>query len=130
MAVEGFVLKLLNTNCPELQERLEGPRLEGRINLTLVVQIVPIEDGELVLDRAFATVTKEFSSKGVAVVLPGPYGLDEALLGFRWCGGKTWIRAKARHLNPLGGGLYQIGFRMSEKICPADYPQLVGLPPV
>ena len=35
-AVQAFVVSLLNQNCHALQERLDGPRLEGRVNLTMV----------------------------------------------------------------------------------------------
>ena len=123
-AVQGFVLKLLNTNCHELLAKMEGPRLEGRVNLTLVVWIVPVEDEELLVRRAFTAVTKEFSSKGVAVVLNEPRGIDSALIGFRWRGGVTWLRARAKHLNPMGGGFFQLGFRLVERLCAADYLEL------
>jgi hypothetical protein len=124
-AVQGFVLKLLNTNCGELQQaRIDGPRLDGRVNLTVVVMIVPIEKGELCIQQGFAAVTKEFSSAGVAVVLDGPLGLDDVFLGFRLPGGITWLRARAKHLSPMGGGFFQLGFRLLEKICNEDYPQL------
>ena len=123
-AVQGFVLKLLNTNCHELLAKMEGPRLEGRVNLTLVVWIVPVEDEELLVRRAFTAVTKEFSSKGVAVVLNEPRGIDSALIGFRWRGGVTWLRARAKHLNPMGGGFYQLGFQLTDVVSPSEYPEL------
>lgn len=124
LAVQSFVLKLVNNNCPELQSLHEGPRLEGRANLTVVVRVVPMEDGKIIARRSFTAVTKEFSSKGVAVVLNEPLGLDEAILGFRWRAGITWIRARAKHLNPMGGGFYQLGFRLIEKLCASDHPEL------
>ena len=43
-AVQAFVVSLLNQNCHALQERLDGPRLEGRVNLTMVVMVVPVEE--------------------------------------------------------------------------------------
>ncbi len=71
-AVQAFVVSLLNQNCRALQERCEGPRLEGRVNLTMVVMIVPIEGEKFLARRAFTAVTKEFSSSGVAVVVDHP----------------------------------------------------------
>jgi hypothetical protein len=126
-AVEGFVISLLNTNCHALQDKYEGPRLEGRANLTVVVMVVPVEHEKPVIRKAFTAVTKEFSSKGVAVVLDSPCGLDEAFLGFRIRGQVTWLRARAKHLNPMGGGFFQLGFRMVEKFCPDDHPGLEDL---
>jgi hypothetical protein len=124
VAVQSFVLRLLNNDCPELHARLEGPRLEGRVNLTLVVLVVPSQDNKPLIRQAFTAVTKEFSSRGVALVLDEARGLDEAFLGFRRRGEVQWLRAKAKHLSPMGGGFYQLGFRLVEQLTAADYPEL------
>ena len=126
-AVQTFVVSLLNQNCRAIQERLEGPRLEGRVNLTMVVMVVPVEEQKPLLRRAFAAITKEFSSSGVAVIVDHPCGPDDALLGFRWRGSITWVRAKAKHLHTLGGGFFQLGFRMTERLHPSEYPELAKL---
>jgi hypothetical protein len=126
-AVQAFVVSLLNQNCHALQERLDGPRLEGRVNLTKVLMVVPVENEKPMYRRAFTAISKEFSTSGVAVVIDHPYGADEALLGFRWRGSVTWIRAKAKHLQPMGGGFFQLGFRMIERLQPADHAELAKL---
>jgi hypothetical protein len=127
LAVQAFVVSLLNQNCHAVQARLEGPRLEGRVNLTMVVMVVPVEEKKPLICRAFAAITKEFSSSGVAIVVDQPYGLDDAMLGFRWRGSTTWLRAKAKHLNPMGCGFFQLGFRMTERLHSADHPELEEL---
>jgi hypothetical protein len=124
LAVQSFVLRLLNNNCRELRDRIEGPRLEGRVNLTLVVLVVPVQDKKPLVQQAFTAVTKEFSSRGVALVLDAAHGLEEAFLGFSYGGGVQWLRAKAKHLDPMGGGFYQLGFRLVEQLAAADYPEL------
>src|SRR5437879_1261131 len=60
---------LLNNNCSELNNLAVGPRSEDRVNHTRAVRIVPYVQGRLVMDDAFATVTKELSTSGVSVVL-------------------------------------------------------------
>jgi hypothetical protein len=125
--VKSFVLKLVNNHCPGLKALAEGPRLDSRVTVVTVVMVVPVADGQIQIDRAFTAVTKEFSSTGVALVLDRPSGLDEALLGFRFEGEMTFLRAKARHLSPIGGGFFQLGFRMLEVVSPADYPKLAAL---
>lgn len=122
--LQGFVVRLLNNNCPELRARLDGPRLEGRVNLTIVVRIVPIEDGDLLVAKAYSAVTKEFSTTGVALVLDEPRAPEEVALGFRWGGKLTWLRAKAKHLNPMGGGFYQLGLRLTDMLHLGDHPEL------
>jgi hypothetical protein len=125
--VKSFVLKLVNNHCPALKALAEGPRIDSRVVVVVVVMVVPVENGQIQIDRAFTAVTKEFSNTGVAIVLERPSGLDEALLGFRLEGEMTFLRAKARHLSPMGGGFFQLGFQLLEVVTPADYPKLGSL---
>ena len=126
-SVQSFILKVVNNNCPELAALIEGPRLEQRVNLTVVVLIVPVENGKLITKKAFTAVTKEFSTTGLAVVIDEPKGLDEVIVGFRWEREKTFVRATAKHLNPMGGGFYQLGLQMTEMAHPGEYPELESL---
>lgn len=125
--VQSFIVSLLNENCPALRDRLDGPRVEGRVNLTLVLMVVPIEEGKPLPRRAFCATTKEFSSNGVALVVDRPYGIEEAMLGFRRRGSTIWLRAKARHLHPMGGGFFQLGLRLTERLQTGDCPELANL---
>jgi len=125
--VHGFVLKLVNNNCPELKALIEGPRQDSRAPLTVVVLVVPLENGRPRVEQAFFAVTKEFSCNGVGLVLDHPRALEEAILGFRWQGGLVYLRASARHLNPMGGGFHQLGLQLDEVVSPADYPELESL---
>ena len=127
IGVQSFILKLVNNNCPELLALMEGPRMDSRVNLTVVVAVVPVEKKKPQINQAFTAVTKEFSSNGVALVLSEPLGLDYAILGFRFEGRMIFVRAQAKHLNPMGGGFYQLGFQMLEVVSLADYPQLVAV---
>lgn len=127
LGVQSFVLKLVNNNCPELVSRLDGPRSDSRVNLVTVVMIVPVLDGNIHADRAFTAITKEFSSTGVAVVLDQVRPLDQAILGFRFEGAMTFIRAQAKHRDPMGGGFHQLGFQLFEIVSPSDYPELEPL---
>ncbi len=122
--VHTFILKVVNNNCPELKAMIEGPRLDRRVNLTVVVTVVPVEEGEIITERAFNVVTKEFSNNGVALVLSEPIGLDELILGFRWEGEMVFVRAVAKHLNPMGGGFYQLGVNFTEMLHVGDHPEL------
>ena len=125
--VKSFVVKLVNNDCPEMKALIEGPRLDSRVNMTVVVMVIPLEGKALQVGQALMAVTKEFSSTGVAVVLDHPRGMDEAILGFRFEGEMTYIRAKAKHLNPIGGGFYLLGFKLEEIVSPGDYPKLKSL---
>ena len=127
MGVQSFVLKVVNNNCPELRALIEGPRLDRRVNLTVVVLVVPLDGERPLVDRAFSAVTREFSGTGVGLVLDEPKALDEVILGFRWEGEMTFVRAASIHLHPMGGGFFQVGFRLEEMIHVADYPEFRSL---
>jgi len=127
MGVQGFILGVVNNNCSEVDALIDGPRLDRRVNLTVVVMVIPLEDNELQLEQTLTVVTKEFSTSGLAIVLDHPRGFDQVLLGFRWEGEMRFVRASARHLNPIGGGFYQLGFQMTEIVHVGDYPQLKSL---
>ena len=124
VAVRSFVLKLINNNCPGLTALRDGPRADSRVNLAMVVTIIPVVGGQMQVHNLFTAVTKDFSITGVSVVLDQPQALEWAAIGFRSEGQMTFVLAEAKHLNPMGGGFYQMGFRLTEIISPADYPEL------
>jgi hypothetical protein len=127
MGVRSFLLKLVNNNCSEVQAHSDGPRTESRVCLVVVVAVIPLKDGQLQMDDAFTAVTKEFSTHGLAIVLDRPCGIDKAILGFRVGGELTFAKAEAKHLDPMGGGFFQLGFQVTNIIPTGDYPQLQGL---
>ncbi|MGA2033348.1 MAG: hypothetical protein ABSG68_13910 [Thermoguttaceae bacterium] len=127
LGVRSFILKVVNNNCSEVRRLMEGPRVERRVTLVLPVWVVPCKKREALVDAAFTAVTKEFASTGVAVVLDRARGLDEVLLGFPWEGEIKWVRATAKHLSPLGGGFYQVGFRLTAIARPTDHPEIKSL---
>jgi hypothetical protein len=127
LGIRSFILRLLNNNCAELESRIEGPRLDRRVNLSIVVMVVPVEKGRPQIEQMFAAVTKSFSITGVAVVLSEPKGLDKAILGFRWEGEMKYVLATAKHLSPMGAGFFQLGFQMTRVVHPDEYPELESL---
>ncbi len=126
-SVQNFILKLVNNNCPELKAFIEGDRGDKRINLTLVVLIVPLVDGKLQIDDAFYAVTQDLSVAGVGIVLDRQVALNEAIVGFRTEGDVTFVYSKAKHVTPMGGGFLRLGLELTEVISNGDYPGLAAL---
>lgn len=122
--VQSFLLKVVNNNCRELQSLMDGPRMESRVPMVRVVLVVPLAGDRPAMAQAFTAITKELSTTGMALVLTEPRALDEVIVGVRWEGDMTYLRAKARHLNPIGGGFYQLGLHVTSVVHPSDYPQL------
>jgi hypothetical protein len=126
-SIQGFLIKFLNNNCPDLKALVEGPRADSRVNLTVVVGVVPLEKGKIQPDRAFTAVTREFSSAGVGIVVPGAEKYEQAIICFRYEGEFYYALASAKHQTFLGGGFYQLGFQMKEMVKPNEYPHLADL---
>lgn len=125
--VQSFIIKVVNNNCSELEALIDGPRLEGRVRLSIVVLIIPMEGGQPAVHRTFAAVSKEFSSTGISLILEGAQAPDDMIVGFRWEGAMTFVRAEARHLSPMGAGFYQLGLQLIRVVRPAEYPALERL---
>jgi len=122
--VQRLMLNVVNNHCPGLKGLADGPRLERRVNLTLVVLVIPLEKGRPQLDERFAAVTKEFTTRGVSLVLHECRAADQVILGFPWERTMKFVLAQARHLNPMGGGFWQLGLRLKEMVGLDDYPEL------
>jgi len=118
------MLKLVNNNCSDLESLIEGPRLEGRVRLTIVVMVIPVVKGKLAFEQMFPAVTKEFSTTGVSLVLNYPRSLDVVVLGFRWERSMQFLRGKAKHLSPMGAGFFQLGLQLTDVVYAGDHPGL------
>jgi hypothetical protein len=122
--VQSFMLKVINNSCPDLKSLWDGPRAESRVNLTVVVVVIPVVRRKPVLEKMFGAVTKELTTLGVSVVLNDPRSVDEVIVAFRWEGEMKFVRAQAKHLTPLGAGFYQLGLELKEVIHVSDCPVL------
>lgn len=125
--VQTFILKLVNNNCPELRAACDGPRGDSRVNLSVALMVVPLEDGCLAMDRAFPAVTREFSVTGLSIILAEPKGLDEMVLGLRMGEERAFVRAQAKHLSPMGCGFFYLGCELIEVLHLSDWPELSEL---
>jgi hypothetical protein len=124
---QRFLLKVVNTNCPAVTAPAEGRRHNHRVNLTLVVLVVPVVDGRPAADRAFSAITKDFSNAGFSLALNAPVTTEELIVGFPSGSELTFVRGKAAHLDRMGGGFYQLGVDLIELISVGDHPQLGSL---
>ncbi len=127
LAVKNRILELINETASGLPSKTDGRRVDSRIKRVVVGIVVPIEDRRLQVDRAFTALTKDFSSGGVAIVLNQPSGPEQAILGFRLEGAMSFFRAEARHVEPMGGGFFQIGYQLFEVVSARDYPELASV---
>lgn len=127
LAVKNRILELINETGAGLTTKTNRRRVDSRVKRVVVGIVVPIEDRRLQIDRAFTVLTKDFSSAGVAIVVNEPKGPEQAILGFRLEGAMSFFRAESRHVGPMGGGFFQIGYQLFEVVSARDYPELATI---
>ena len=126
--VQTFLLKLVNNHCPELGPVFDNRRDETRVPVCIVTLVVPFEDGKPRLDDHFPSVTREFSTSGVSIVLEQARGLDEVILAFCWERQMTFIKGTARHLSPMGAGFFRLGIELTTVVGPDEFEARMRTP--
>ncbi len=105
------------------------PRWHHRANRSLPALLVPWEEGYPLAQDATYALTKDFSSQGIALVLPHPYRVENVVVGL-YLDAPQFAVAKVRHNAALGGGFWQLGIQILELLELEDYPHLGTLLPL
>lgn len=102
------------------------PRQSERVNLSLVVSVTPLIDGQPRLESSFFTITKDISLGGLAFVVNQPLTVEEVLIGIRFPNDAqvTHLRARIRHQDGIGGGFRHVGVELQEVFDVSPYPGL------
>ena len=124
MDVQRELVKLLNNHCAELDRLQDGPRDDGRINLTIAVRVVPWGHTRPNVELAFAATTRELSSRGLSIVVDQPITCETVALGWTWEGEMRFARGKVRHQDPIGAGFWNVGIKLVELVLTDDWPEL------
>ena len=122
--VQALLVKIANANCEDVANLAPGPRLEDRINLTLAVQVVPLEGTRPLVKHAFPAVTKEICSTGMSLVLDRPLHCENLLIGVNCEGSMRWIKGRFRHQDPIGAGFWMFGLQLLELVPTDELPEL------
>ena len=104
-----------------------GQRLEERSNICRVALAVPLSANSPVIPEAFPVITKDFCSKGLALIVTKPFNYEKLLVGIHDESSLIFARGRVIHAQPLGGGFTQLGVELTEIVHPNDYPGLSTL---
>jgi hypothetical protein len=120
---------LVNHTSPNLPP-LEGDfRSENRANRTIPTLLTPWEDAEPAVDESTYALTKDFSDRGVSLVLHQPFKAEQVVVGFR-LESVRFTLGNVRQNVPLGGGFWQLGVELTGILDPAVFPQIQSLLPL
>lgn len=128
--VHKITRRLINSSCPCLPPLAGESRWENRSNRTIPVLLTPISGGELSLDETATAVTKNLSSQGLALVLHQPFWAEGVVIGFWHSGEPEFVRGEIRQNVPLGGGFWQLGIELTQRVILAEMPELERLVPL
>lgn len=127
--VRGFLRQLVELTSPNLPP-LEGDfRSEARSNRALPALLTPWERGEPVVDESTYALTKDFSERGLSLVLHQPFKSTEVAVGL-WLESPRFVLGKIRQNVPLGGGYWQVGVELIECLDSSEHPQVQSLMPL
>jgi len=113
-------------------------RDEDRCNSTVPVLVAPWTNGRPDLDEATTALTRNFSDRGVALVMHQPLRVDEVVLGLILFGDTPnsldgeprFARGRVRQNVSLGGGYWQIGLELLELLDKQRYREISPLIPL
>jgi hypothetical protein len=127
--VRDFLRKLVDLSSPNLPP-LEGDfRSEARSNRALPALLTPWEHGEPLADESTYALTKDFSDRGLSLVLHQPFKSTEVVVGL-WLESPRFVLGKVRQNVPLGGGYWQVGVELNECLDSSEHPRVQSLVPL
>ena len=129
MEVHKLIRRAVDVSSPNHPPSDGELRWENRSNRTMPVLLAPFEGGEPSLHEMTIALTKNLSGQGLALVLHQPFRAESVVVGFWGEGEAEFVLGEVRQNVPLGGGFWQVGLELTERICAADYPALEALVP-
>jgi hypothetical protein len=123
LAVHKVIRRILDAVHPEPASFDYEARWEHRLHRTAPVLLAPY-DRELSIQEATFALTKNLSTRGLALVLPQPFRAERVAVGFWFAEQAYFVSGEVRQNVPLGGGFWQLGIELTESLNPAQTPDI------
>jgi hypothetical protein len=127
--LQQLLRRAMDLTSPNHPPRKGEMRWEERSNRTIPVLLSPWANGKPLVDEHTVALSKDLSSQGVALVLPQPFRAEQVVLGFWLELMPEFILGKVRQNASLGGGFWQLGVELTERLPLADHKVLESLVP-
>jgi hypothetical protein len=128
--VQRLIRRAMDVSAPKMVLEDCEERADSRVMRAMPVILAPWEDDRPKIDEHTIALTKDLSSLGLAVVLPQPFRAEEVVIGLLIEDQPFYVRAWVRHNVPLGGGFWQLGLELAQRVTPGDYPALMLIDPI
>jgi len=128
--VHRLIRRLIDQSCPSIHLIRGESRWEDRSNRTLPVLLAPLDKGDPIVEESAYAVTKNLSGQGLAMVMPQPFWAEGVVIGLWNEVNPEFVRGEIRQNVPLGGGFWQLGVELVERLSLTTHPQLAPLVPL
>ena len=123
-AVQSIILNIINAHYAKSKMVIDGPRSEERVNMSIPIVVVPIHEDVPKLNQAITAVTREFSTTGVSFSVESPNVPRTAVIILKNENQPVFINAELKHLDPMGGGFFQCGYKLTSMFDDSKYPEI------
>jgi hypothetical protein len=127
--IRTFVRQFVDLTSPNMPPRGGECRAEDRSNRAIPALLAPWEDGRPVVDESTYALTKDFSDRGLSLVLHQPFKSLQVVVGL-WLESGRFALGDVRQNVPLGGGFWQLGVELVDLLDPAEFPEVQSLVPL
>ena len=128
--VHRLLRRIVDSSSPNMPRNQDESRWEDRPTRILAVVLAPYADNRPSLDESTTALTKNISSQGVCLLLPQPFRAEQVVVGFWQEDQAEYVLGEVRQNAPFGGGFWQLGIELIERISPAECPALRDLAPL
>lgn len=128
--VHQLLRRAMNATSPNRPPTQGDARWEDRSNRTIPVLLVPYTEGHPCAAEHTIALTKDLSSQGVAIVLPQPFRAEQVVIGFWLDARPEFVLGRIRQNVPLGGGYWQLGVELTERMGPTPCEATESLVPL
>jgi hypothetical protein len=123
----AFLVRFLNNRYLRQKVAVAEKRRETRSNLVIGVWIIPLIEGSPVLNHAFPTVTKDFTTSGLGIVVDTQLTGEELLVVIPVKTNESVLRCKVLNSSSIGAGFRVLGLQVVGLIDESQHPDLEEL---
>jgi hypothetical protein len=131
--VQPLIRRIIDLTTPNCGRMEQGNRYENRHNRCVPVLLSPWRDDQPVISTSVLAITKDFSDRGVGIIVNEPVDALEVALGFylEKDMSEPWYFLGSRHsLVPIGGNFWLLGIELTEFINESHQQALAALAPL
>ena len=129
LQIQTRLRRICNATVPNLP-CIDDCRGDSRQNRTIPVLLVPWEGKSANTNDAATALTRDISDRGISVTLPGPFRVDQLVVGF-WLPqileSPFFFLGAARQTVPIGGGFWALGIEATQELSGSEVEPLMEL---